>query len=155
EEHDFRRPLEWQTAGEQLVEYYASGIVVGVGSDPAGFAARLLGGHVGGRTHDGVEARHARGRLPQRTGETGVGQIQVPLAIDEAVGGLDVAVHDTLFVGIRQSGEQLHDQLDGGPGLEACRGDAPRERLALDEGAGDEAGSVVFAAVVDGDDVGV
>ena len=46
-------------------------------------------------------------------------------------------------------------QPGGAARLQAAVGDEVRERLALDEGAGEVAGALVLAEVVDGHDVGV
>ncbi|HEX9713640.1 MAG TPA: hypothetical protein VGB52_13945, partial [Actinomycetota bacterium] len=101
--------FERALAGQALEEHAAKGPDVGAPID--GFAARLLGAHVRGRAKDHAlggqkEAVRLRARStaprcvgPDRFGEPEVEDLDGALRRDAHVGRLEIAVHDTGFVG--------------------------------------------------------
>jgi hypothetical protein len=94
--------------------------------------------------------------LGQRAGVLQAGQAEVhddrlAPAVEHDVARLEVAMDHPVAVRLLQGQGDLAHQGDGLLGLEGPRGvDAPRQRLALDEGQADVGGAVDLAGVVDG-----
>ena len=82
---------EGERAGEDLVQDDAQR--VDVAAVVGGFAAGLLGGHVIDGADDGAGLGHGRPRL-ERARDAEVGDEGVPVAVDQDVLRLEVAVHD-------------------------------------------------------------
>ena len=102
-----RRPtLVRLVADQQLVEHQPERIDVGALGHRHPRRA-LLGGHVGRRPGERV----ATGiRLGDRDAE--IGDADAPLAVDQHVGRLEIAVQDALGVGGREAGAQLPGDVD-------------------------------------------
>ena len=118
--------------GHHLVQHDTEG--PDVTSRVGGRADTLLGRHVGGRADGDTDAGQLRPRLLLRTNELGDTEVQnlhEPIAGDEQVGRLDVAVHDAGGMSLRKaSGDLLRvvDRLGQGDGT---AGDLGLDRLAL------------------------
>ncbi len=148
-----RRPPERRPAGEHLVERGPQGVLVGGRPGLLG-PARLLGGHVAGRAEDRPAARLGRVGL-QPLDQPEVGDLGRPVAREQDVGRLDVAVDDPAAVGhVHGPGQRLDDPgrvLDGlRLGGDPLRQAAPIEELQREIGQ-----AVVLADLEDLDDVRV
>ena len=99
--------VERRPQRQQLVEGRSQAVDVGAAVDGAG--AGLLGTHVSRRAEQAVVVGQARVGQPASQAE--VGHPDVPLGIDQQVGGLDVAVDHSLVVGVRQGIGRLETDL--------------------------------------------
>ena len=142
---------ERRLAGQHLVEHDPGAVDVGRGARRP--PARLLGGHVAGRSRNGGGQR-LRGAL----GEPRHPEVADPdpaVFAQQHVGGLDVAVDDPLPVGAGERGAELLGDATGLLDGQGAALDAVGEALALDE-LGDVVGTLVgFADVVDAHDARV
>jgi hypothetical protein len=77
------------------------------------------------------------------------------VAVDEAIGGLDVAVNDTLGVGGGEGVGNLAGEDEKHVDFDRLSGDAALEGQAFEELHGDEGVIAVLADFVDGADVGM
>ena len=146
---DGRLAGERDDAGEELVEDDAGRVEIGALVDRG--SPRLLGREILSRPDDRARLGHLAGPGP---GDAEVGHLDAPLAVDEDVVGLDVAVDDPVLVGVPEGGEDLAGVRDrDGNGARAARHDQLLERAALDVLHHDEVRPVDDAAVVDRDDV--
>lgn len=155
--HDvhLRLALERRAAREHLVERGAEGVDVGQGGDARRAALRLLRAHVRGRP-DGGAAHRERHGTREVPGEPEVAEERAPLAVEQDVGRLHVAVHHPRRMGERQRPRQLRRD----PRRLAARKrpllrDALPQRAPLDEIHGEVHAVAVAADVVDLHEVGV
>ncbi len=95
--------LERERAGEHPVEHDAEGVDVARGRRP--LPARLFRGDVGRSAEQGPRVGEGRGVLGPRDAE--VGDLRVPLGVEEDVSRLDVAMDQALRMGIRETGGDL------------------------------------------------
>jgi hypothetical protein len=141
---------EGHLAGQHLVEHDPDGVEIRRRGHRR--AAGLLGREVLRSPHDRPGLRHLRGARP---GDPEVGDLE-PLATDEDVVRLDVAVDDPVTVREAERVENLErvrDRLRDGE--RAAGEDELLEAAALDHLHGDVVRALCFAAVVDRDDVRV
>ena len=148
-----RFAVEGWLAGEALLEHAGEGVEV---STPVqGLLADLLGSNVVGRAGEVAALERARGT--DLAAEPEVGQVDVlaaALGRDEHVGGLDVPVHEAVFVGDIQRFGHLVEQPDGTGGLEpSLLAEEPLEVGALHVAHGDVELPVALGRVVDGQHV--
>jgi hypothetical protein len=138
-------------AGYGLHQDQRQRVDVGAGVDDA---PHLLGGGVAGGAEHGPGGLRPAG-LGQRPGQAEVGQPGGAVLVEEEVGRLHVAVDEPPGVGVVEAGGDL--AADGG-GLGRGQSVAPVEEApeaaALEEFE-DHEWRLVFAPVVDSDDVGV
>ena len=125
------------------------------------FPGDLFGRHVGRRAHHharfGLQAarlgRVAGLRRPRIFGQAEVENFHAAVIRDHHVGGLQVAMHNSLLMrGGQRSGERgadFEDAFDGEPAF----GDQPVERLAGDEFHGEEMHVIGLLDGENGDDV--
>ena len=128
-----------------------------------GACGDLLRRHVGGSAHDhaglGVACGGAgfifRAELGDLFGEAKIEHLDAALVVDHDVGGLEVAMDDSLVVRGREGvGKRVAD-VDDLVGGQAVSGDDAVERLALDELHGEEVDAAGLFNGVDGDNVGM
>ncbi len=139
EDRQVRVAAEGALAGRDLVEEDAEREDVGAVVD--GKALRLLGGHVGDRSHDAPVLGDGAG-LARRAvllvgvvaqlGEAEVEHLDPPVRGEHHVVGLEVAVQDPLAVGGGHRVDERDREREDALGREAPRGDRLAERLALD-----------------------
>ena len=96
---DAARRLKGRAAGQQRVQYRPEGIDVGCWANQIQFAGGLFGGHKAGR------AEHLPGGSQSRFilhafGQTKVGHPRPPVAVEENVGRLQVAMDHVVLMGI-------------------------------------------------------
>ena len=159
---DPRITTEGRRAGNHLVEDRAEG--EDIGAVVHGFTTNLLGRHVAQRAHgdtDIGQGRDRRGRPGiRRLGRRQLGDAEVqdlgpPVALQEQVLGLEIAMHDAARVG---GGERLGDGDADLDGLARGEGSATQplaKVLALEELRHDVRLAVGGADVVDADDIGM
>ena len=99
--------VERRPQRQQLVKRRSQAVDVGPPVDRAG--SGLLGTHVPRRAEQAVVVGQARVGQPASQAE--VGHPDVPLAVDQQVGGLDVAVDHPLLVRMRQGIGRLQADL--------------------------------------------
>jgi hypothetical protein len=88
-------------AGKQFVEDHAEAIDIGPPVDLIRFTPCLLGRHVGRRPEDLAVQGHG-GVVRFALGQAEVHQIGPALDVQQDVGGFDIAVDDTMPVGVVQ-----------------------------------------------------
>src|SRR5262249_14304228 len=118
-------------AGQQGVEDGAQPVDVAGGGDRPAVAGRLLGRHVG----RGAEDRPRLGELDvglDLLGQAEVGDVRVPLVVDQDVGRLEVAVQDAAGVGVGDRLGGLVDEAGGGAGVVGVAVDQGHEAAAGD-----------------------
>ena len=148
---DLRALLERHPAGEHLERHAAHRVDVGARVDP--LAADLLGGDVvDGADHGVVRACAA---VRQGCGDPEVGEVAVPGRVEQHIGGLDVAVHQTVRVSRVEGRSDLLEHVEAASWLEPALAQQVSQRLALDEAHGDVDGVTGLAGAVDGHHVGV
>ncbi|ESU50077.1 hypothetical protein P376_1943 [Streptomyces sp. HCCB10043] len=140
---------------QQLVEQAAGGVQVGPVVD--GLAERLLGGEVLRGAHDHAGLGHRRLRAVERAGDAEVHHLDRAGIRDDHVGGLDVAVHDAVLVGVREGFQHPRDDDQRLLGRRGLGGQEQiSDRAALDQFHHDVrdglAAHDVLAGVVHGDD---
>ena len=143
-----RLGLESTPSGEQLVEDEAHREQLAPDRDLLG--AELLGGHVGGRSGAGVRVIVGQAREPE------VGDSDLPVLVDQDIGGLEVAMEDVLVVRGAEPGAELARDLE--PALLRKASHAPEQRrqvLAADVLHREERPPVHLADVVDAANVRV
>jgi len=120
-----------QQARAQFVQQHAQG--VDVGGRGHRFAAQLLGRGVGGRQRLHAE-RGAAGfvLVCQQLGNAEVQQLDAAVGIHQHIGGLEVAVHDEVAVGVADRLQHLQEQRHARAQRQAARVAPVRDRLALD-----------------------
>jgi hypothetical protein len=143
-------PSNGTSPGQELVEDAAERVDVGLLVD--GLAASLLGRDVVARSHDRAGDRHPVD--VERVGDAEVGHLRPPVAVDQDILGLDVAVDEPVLVREREPAGDLECELD-----RFARFERPllvEELLqvhAVDVFEDDELPTVLLAAVDHGDDV--
>ena len=164
-----RRPEERRLAKQHFVKDGAEAVDVRRRAGVLAVAAGLLRGHVGGRAEDGSGCRRRNARPAHYFGEAEVGEVRLAGGIDDDVGRLDVAVQHAAPVRVVHGANNLAHQPDGGglvlaqAGLlaegggraKSFRADELVQPSALDEFHAEERASLMFADVVNGDDVRV
>jgi hypothetical protein len=115
--------LERRPSGEQLEEDDPERVHVALRADLA--AGRLLGSHVLRRPDHG--SRRGQRRVGKCSGDSEVRDLRATLAVEEHVGGLEIAVDDAVLVRLRQA----RGDVPGDPG-DLLVGE--RRRQALVEG---------------------
>ena len=156
------RPAEGPPSRGHFVQHGSEGELVG--PEVARFSARLLRRHISERSQDRSRlrqrvfryrgGRHAAGRRAA-LGQAEVQDLGPSLRADHDVGGLQVAVHDSLGVRRGQSIGDLHgnrQQLGNG---QRSAGHRLPQGLAFDQLHHDVGHASRIAHVVDGDDVGM
>ena len=146
-------PVEGQAAGQHLIEDDTGGVNVGAGVDVA--ASGLLRGDI----VDGAQGLLGHGVLGSRhdAGDAEVSYFDAAVPQDHDVLGLDVPVDDPPAVGVAQGPDDLGDEVEGLPPVQAAvlflhilfQGNA------VDELHDDIVQVIPLAHVVDGNDVGV
>ncbi len=157
-----RITTERRRAGDHLVEDRAEGEDIGAVVD--GLTANLLGRHVAQRAHGHTGLGQGRDRRcrprVQRLGRRQLGDAEIqdlgpPVALQEQVLGLEIAVHDAAGVG---GGQRLGDgdaNLDGLARGEGSAAQTLAKGLPIEELRHDVRLAVGGPDVVDADDVGV
>ena len=130
-----------------------------------GPARHLLGGHVRHRPHHDTVARLHLGRqlraeafVGLRRGELGQAEVEdldTPTFADHDVGGLQVAMDDSLLVGSGQGVGERHGDVEEPTGEETAFGDEEVEGLSLDELHRQEVDAVRLLDREHADDAGV
>ncbi len=116
----------------------------------------LLGRHVVRRAHHLRGSREGRRRPhPGQFGQAEVRDLDLPVVIEQDVAGLDVAVHDALFVGVLQRRADLADDRERLARGQGARVDHAPQVRALDQLHGDVPQVSCAPEIVDGDDAGV
>ncbi len=165
---DARFALEGALPGDHLVEHRAEG------KDIAARVHRLAFGlfrrHVGQATHHDaffrtglLEGHGTRGfggsvSHPARLRElrqSEVEHLHAALRVHHDVGGLQIAMHDSSGMRGRQPIGHLHRHAQGFGEPHALARNQLVERLPIDQLHHDEGLSILFANLVDGDDIGV
>ncbi len=137
-------------AAHQLVQDDPQAEDIGASIDPVSLAPYLLRTHVGRRAGQALDPPEIF--LPQRQAE--VGQVSLAGTVDQQVGGLDIAVHQSILMGIVQRiGDRGHQP--GDPAVVGGETPVPaRQALAVDQFRDDETVSVGRASdVIDRDDM--
>ena len=142
---------ERRLAREHLVQDDPDAVDVGRGRRAA--AARLLGGHVAGRTDD--RGARAVGAALSEPGDAEVAYLHPPLGRDQDVGGLDVTVDHALGVGLRECLAQLLGDPRRLPRSDRAALEPGGEALTVDELGDVEEALVGLADVEDLDDARV
>src|SRR4026209_1088153 len=102
----------------------------------------------------GFTARWTMGGVRVRDAE--IGGLHAPGVVDHDVGRLHVAVHDVVLLRhVERVGHLRYDVRDGGEGEARGGLEDLEQRVALQELHRDVRDAVLFADVVDGDDVGM
>ena len=83
--------------------------------DQGNLPQRLLGTHVPQRAHQVAGPR--QGRVGLAAGEAEVGHPELAVAVQEQIGGLDVAMDDAAFVGRLQGRRGLNPQANDRPNI--------------------------------------
>ena len=104
-----RVAAERQLPGQHLVEDDPQAVDVATAIDLVGLAPRLLGAHVGRRAQHLAVERH-RDLARFTLGQPEVHQVRPARLVEHDVRGLDVAMHDPLFVRVLQGVGHLGDQ---------------------------------------------
>jgi hypothetical protein len=147
-----RLPPEWPAAGQQFIEHDSQAEHIRPPVDAVRLAAYLFGAHVGRRASD----PRPLAVVFIRERQTKVGDTRPVRLIDQDVGRLDVAVHQTAHMGVVERLGHGRDQLGDVAKRHARVPQTLGEVAALDVLRHHEAEAVVRAAhVVDGDDVRV
>ena len=146
-----RRALVRRAPGEGLDHDEAER--VDVGGRAHGLAADLLGGEVGRGADDDAGVGDAGGVGDE--GDTEVGEVGPPVAVEEDVAGRDVAVQDAGPVDVTERvGHRRHGQQRLGD-RERAVGETVGQVAALEQRHHDEGPAVHAADVVDGHEVRV
>jgi hypothetical protein len=144
---------ERRTAGEQLVQHRPQGVDVGRGRQ-ARSAGGLLGGHVARRAHNAAHWPTRVGLRQNVLGQAEVGDVRLPVRVEEDVGRLQIAVQQPALVGVVNS--SCHDgHQPGGPDRLRVAADGIGQAAAVDEVHAEVVLAVVLADLVDGDEVRV
>ena len=110
-DRDRRVAKEQQQAGEQLVQQAAGRVQVAAGIDP--LAPGLLRRQVLGGTDDLRGLRHGGLGVADRPGDAEVHHLDLAIAGQHHVAGLDVAVHDPVAVAVVQGAQHPVGDLQG------------------------------------------
>src|SRR6478752_7975499 len=106
-------PGERRAAGDQFVEQDAGAVDVHGGGLRTAFGR--LGRHIGGRADELMGPGQARGVREARDAEVGEHRVHLAVAlVEQHVGGLQVAVHDTVRVARGQRVRDLRGEQRGG-----------------------------------------
>ena len=98
--------------------------------DQGNLPQRLLGTHVTQRAHQVAGPR--QGGVGLAAGESEVGHPELAVAVQQQIGGLDVAMDDAAFVGRVQGRRRLNSQANHRPKiLAAARRPRGQQRAAL------------------------
>ena len=116
---------------QQLVECRPQRINVRAMVDQGRLPQRLFGTHVTHRAHQVAGAR--QGGLALAVGQSEVGHPELAVAVQQQIGGLDVAMHDAVFVGRVQGGRRLNSQANDRPKIVPQLRQGPIQRLPVDQ----------------------
>ncbi len=141
-------------AGHQRVEDRAQAINVRRQGDRPTATRRLLGAHVGRRAQDRAAGRQLVVGLDQ-LGQAEVGDVGVPVSVDQDIGRLQVAVEDSAHVSVLNGVGRLDHQGRDGAMVVAVRGELLREVAPDDQLHAEVALTFVLADFIHGDDAGV
>ena len=152
-QYDRRAPLERRLAAEHLVQHDTQGVQVGLVTHRRR-AADLFRGHERRRSQRPARGRE-RGRI-QVLGDTEVGQLDLAVRGYHQVGRLQVAVHDSVLVGVMERLADLDPKLDHlAPRHRSAIGEHILQGDPLDELHRDVGGPFVAPDGQEADDVGV
>ena len=115
---------------------------------------RLLGAHVGRGAQDRAAGRQLVVGLDQ-LGQAEVGDVGVPLSVDQEIGRLQVAVENSAHVSVMNGIGRLDHQGHDGAMVVAVRDELLREVAPDDQLHAEVALTFVLADFIHGDDVGV
>ncbi len=133
-----------------------------VGLHSGRLARSPFGGEIAGSAQDDTRERHVVGRAIEvrpeieALGDAEVGDLRVPILLQEDVAGFDVSVQDPELVGGGEGAERLGHHAEHPRGRERTPGDdLVAQRVPRQAFHDEERGSLLFAEVEDRHDVGV
>ena len=151
EQREWRVGAERRSPGERFEEHDADGVQV------AGWARGLAGESFGCEVRGSPEHQPGRGliRIFREFGDAEVGDLRLPVGSEQNVARLDVSMNDTELVGSGERGENLDHERACSRRVERPLGQLVGERVTGEPFHDDVGHAVVFADVIDRDDVGV